>query len=129
MFEMETYTTSALARISGIITRDQLIQWASAGLLQPARKVRGENFECVYTREQAIGVIALGELRRTGVSNRRIRAASALLPQSLTDSSYIIFDGRLLYVKSTPADALELLTRMDSSFRVLKVRDLVERLR
>ena len=124
---METYTTAALAKISGI-SRDQLVQWDRAGLLKPARRPRGKVSERIYTGEQALGVVALGELRRCGVSDRRIRNASALLPPTLSDYSYLVFDGRMVYARSTEAEVIALFTKSKSECRVLEVRPLLVKL-
>lgn len=123
---MKTYTTSALARISGI-SRQQLMRWDRAGLLRPERRARGRASDRVYTWEQALAVIALGELQRRGVSNRRIRAASARMPP-IAERSYLVFDGDGIHAKDTPAEVVDLLSRIDGGGRVLRVETLAERL-
>lgn len=124
---MKTYTTSALARISGI-SRDQLMNWNRAGLLCPERRSRGDASEMIYTREQALGVMALGELRRRGVSDRRIRGAAGLLPAVVAEFAYLVFDGQTVSARSTDAEVLELLGRLDGGGRLLRVAELAERL-
>jgi len=132
--EQVTYTTNELAMISGI-SKDQLTNWDRAGLLRPARRKRGRietsgrgtGTRSLYSRDQALGVIALGELRRAGVSARRIRAASALLPRSI-DRGYLVFDGRLLHTRATAEQVVKLLRAKVQDCHVLTVSELVERL-
>lgn len=120
----QTYSANALAGISGI-SRYQLIRWERAGLLRPARRARGKGL--LYTREQALGVIALGELRKRGVCDRRIRAASAALP-SVAEHSYLVFDGCTMYTRSSATDLAELVSQTTGPCIVLKMEALLERL-
>lgn len=121
------YTTKQLARISGI-SRGQLIRWDGDGLLRPKRgRVRGKIAERNYTRAQALGVIALAELGRGGVSQKRIRAASAALPEAIEEGMFLIFDGWQLYPRRTAEEALALLEERPGS-RVMRVAKLMERL-
>lgn len=121
------YTASELARVSGI-TRDQLMRWAKAGLLKPLRTPRGKTAACVYTREQALGVMALGELRRCGVSERRVRAASAVLPVFVSEYAYLVFDGRQLFARSTEGEVVELLLWGKRASFLLSIYALAEKL-
>lgn len=121
-----TYTTKQLARISGI-SRDQLGRWDRERVLSPARRDIG-NCQRAYTRDQALGVIALGELRRNKVSERRIRAAAAGLPVLMTEHRYLVFDGCMLYAKATTEEVVELLGKMSQGGRVLRLAPLAERL-
>lgn len=126
---MHTYTTSELAKISGI-SADQLKEWDRSDMLRPERilRKRGRSHERRYSREQALGVIALGELKRGGVSGPRVRAAAALLPLALSDYAYLVFDGRLIYPKLTAAEAGEFLSHIPTGGRVLKVAPLLDKL-
>lgn len=126
---MQTYSTSALAKISGISVA-QLKAWDRADLLRPVRilRRRGQSTERRYTREQALGVIALGELKSSGVKGRRVRDAAALLPPALSEYAYLVFDGRLLYSKSTAEGVIDLLIHTHGIGRVLRIAPLVERL-
>lgn len=122
-----TYTTKQLARISGI-SRRQLIRWEGAGLLKAERgRVRGATGDRAYTSSQAIGVIALAELRRGGVSQRRIRAASASLPAAIEDGVFLVFDGLTLAAQGSADEAIDLLEKYPGS-RVIRVATLKARL-
>jgi DNA-binding transcriptional MerR regulator len=122
-----TYTTKQLARISGISKR-QLIRWDQVGLLHAERgRVRGKTADRAYTRAQAIGVIALAELRRNGVSQRRIRAASGVLPEAIEEGGFLVFDGWMIYPRSTAEDAISMVEEKPGSL-VMRVSKLMARL-
>lgn len=123
--EEVSYTTKHLGRISGI-SRDQLGRWDRDRVLTPARRGIG-NCQRAYTRDQALGIMALGELRRHNVSERRIRAAAAVLP-IIAAHRYLVFDGRMLYARATAEEVVELLGKMTQGGRVLRLAPLAERL-
>ena len=121
-----TFTTKQLARIAGI-TKWQLMAWDRQGLLRAARgRVRGKTADRAYTRAQALGVIALAMLRRSGVSERKIRAAAAMLPVSIEGGAFLVFDGVLL-PQVTAEEAIGLMEERPGS-RVMRVAKLIERL-
>lgn len=126
---MQTYSTSALAKISGI-SAAQLKAWDHAGLLRPVRilRRRGNSTERRYTREQALGVMALAKLKLIGVNCRRVRSAAALLPPSPSGCRYLVFDGRLFYPKATAEEAIAFLDTTSGEGRVVPVAPLAERL-
>ena len=123
-----TFTARGLAKMSGI-SRDQLIRWDRAGLIRAAHRHCGNRQERAYTREQALGVLALGELRRRGVSQRRIRIAAGVLPPiSIHEHAFLVFDGQLLHTRRTDAEVVDLLSGTNGHCRVLRLGRLVERL-
>lgn len=126
---MHTYTTSELAKISGI-SADQLKEWDRTDKLRPERilRKRGRSHERRYSREQALGVIALGELKRRGVSAPRVREAAALLPLALSEYAYLVFDGRLIFPKHTAAEAGEFSSDIPNGVRVVRVAPLLDKL-
>jgi DNA-binding transcriptional MerR regulator len=124
---LETINGRQLARISGV-SRDQLVRWDRAGVLRGTRVDERRNAECLYSREQALGVIALGELRKAGESDRLLKQAAELLPRTISDAAYLIFTGAVSYLKRTPEEVADLLTRANRAARVLRVDQLVERL-
>ncbi len=121
-----TYTTRQLGRISGI-SRDQLAAWDDEGLLRAARGSRGRISQHTYTREQALGVIALGQLKGGGVRPVQLRRAAQLLPSIISQYVYLVFDGKMLYGRTTQEEVMELLSGAQG-MHVLRVRELIRRL-
>jgi hypothetical protein len=118
-----TYTTGRLARMSQI-SAGRLKRWDSEGLFRAgSRHQRGSVSDREYTFEQALGIMALGELRRGGVGDRDLRRAAALMPGSITGSKYLVFVGRMICARSEPAEVFELLD--GRSGRVIVVDTLV----
>lgn len=119
-----TFSRRALAKISGI-SRGQLIRWDRDGLIRADAKPPG----CFYTREQALGILALGDLRRRGVSQRRIRTAAAVLPLiSSGEHVFLVFDGQLMHARRTDAEVTDLLSGSGRACRVLKITNLAKKL-
>lgn len=85
------FTTNHLGRISGI-SRQQLMAWNRDGVLCAQKRLRGHVPEHVYTQEQALGILALGELKRRGVSTWRVRSWAARLPPMISECEYLMFD-------------------------------------
>jgi hypothetical protein len=79
-------------------------------------------------RGQAIGAIALAELRKLGVSQRRIRAAAGALPASVDDCGWLAFDGWMMYALPGAEEVLNLMEKKPRSARVFRVAPLAQRL-
>lgn len=126
---MDSYSTSVLAKMSGI-SAAQLKAWDRAELLRPERilRRRGRSTERRYTREQALGVMVLAELKRGGVKGRRVRAAASLLPRDLSKSAYVVFDGQFLYLKATAEEAIKLYSLTPEMGRVMELAPVMDRL-
>lgn len=121
-----TYTTGQLALISGISSK-HLRRWDSEGILLPAlRKARGAVTDRIYSLSQALGIVALGELRRAGFGPGELRRAAQLMPGSIQDFKYLVFAGRMLCLRSDPEQVIELLE--GRSGRVIKVEVLLSSL-
>ena len=71
--------------------------------------------------------MALRELRRAGINDRLIRAASAALPKNVVGCAYLVFDGKAIHARVTAKDAVDLLMTNPGS-RVLMIEPLAERL-
>ncbi len=82
----------------------------------------------VDSREQALAVMVHGELRRRGVSDPLLRAASARMPAALANCVYPVFDGVEIHGESTEAGVADLVSRLSGGGRVLCVRELTQRL-
>ena len=60
------------------MSQERLERWERHGLLTAERgRVRGNTAERAYSRAQVLGVIALRELERAGVSQNTVRAAAS----------------------------------------------------
>lgn len=121
------YSIRELARLSGV-SRDRLYTWDRAGLLKAPRCRRGLVEDAAYTQEQALGVMALGELDRRGVSERRLRRAAALLPLSLDGRTYIVFDGSMVFARESAAEAAQLLVERACAGHVVEMGPLAKKL-
>lgn len=120
-----TYTTGQLAQLSQI-SAGRLKRWDCEGTFRPAgRRARGSVLDREYTIDQALGIMALGELRRGGVGDRDLRRAAALMPGSITSYKYLVFVGRMICARSAAEEVVELLD--GRSGRVIKVAFLMER--
>ena len=83
-----------------------------------------------YTRGQALGVLAPSELRRRGVSWRRMRTAAGVLPPIVEhEHAYLVFDGWLMHSRRTDTEVVELVPGLGRGCQVLRLRKLAERLR
>lgn len=125
---MDSYTTSQLASISGFSV-DQLKEWDDARLLRPGRilRRRGKSGERRYTREQAVGLLALAQLRDGGVSGPKVRAAAGRLPATPSKVLYLVFDGRAMHPQANDAE-LAAMVNPSVAVRVVHVDSLLERL-
>lgn len=129
MEQTTTYTGRQLAKLSGKngISRNQLARWDRAGELRAAHRNCGKVSERAYTLDQALGVIALGELRRIGFSMRQLRRAVSRLPSAISAHSNLIFDGQRIYARAWPAEFLDVCREMEG-VRVLQVSELARKL-
>jgi hypothetical protein len=101
---MEYYTERTLARVSGI-SRDLLKAWNQSGYLKPTARARGRQVEWGYSRQQAMGVCALGRIRGE-VPDRQLGRAAAMLPMALPNGGFLIFDGRMMVVAGNAEEAM-----------------------
>jgi hypothetical protein len=81
----------------------------------------------MYSRSQALGVMALADLQERGVNKLRISTAAAALPMGIEDGAFLVYDGWMLHLRSTAEEVVHLLEERPGC-HVLRVAKLIARL-
>lgn len=123
---VNTFTTGQLEKLSGI-SATRLIRWDNERVLRAnGLRDRGRLLDRAYTHEQALGVLALGELNRGGLRDRDLRKVAKALPESISSCVYLVYVCGRLCPRSTVEEVCGLLEL--ESGRIIIVRKLTARL-
>lgn len=131
--ETEVYTSSEVARISGVSLR-QLQWWDERNVVSP----RQDGHRRVYLPQEVIEVSVIAELRRKGFSLQKIRRVLKYLQKEMgkrlsetlgrESQIHLVTDGKTIYLEEVPDRIVDLLKNARQPMFLVCVSDQVKRL-
>jgi len=133
LIPQEGYNSSEVSRICGVSLR-QLQWWDERNLVSP----RQDYHKRVYMAEEVVEISVIAELRRKGLSLKKIRRVLRFLQkdvgkrlvEALSSSAdvYLLTDGKSVYFEDSPGRIIDLLKSARIPMFAVSITDQVKRL-